>query len=264
MLVKIPLHLLLMTEPHVYVGEDVNCDMNLQFVTFIKLMFFISTSASVSIKNLRRETSSMRRCEWHTHVCETRGQCVILQEAVIDSPSGSDWGRDPPSGIGPSSAPVQPQLLDGRMAWPPAKRNVYTNTHNCSVRSHGELTAMRRGGSRELLWLQRDRCTSGKRGRWRGEERRGEDRTGPKLPHRIYIWFPCLKWNTQADTSFVIRPWWIHFTAVFSVMVKYEHHTVWHEFFTSNLKAWKMASCKQRSMVMFSWYYLIKTWKSVK
>lgn len=31
--------------------------------------------------------------------------------------------------------------------WPPAKRNVYTNAHNCSVRSHGELTTPRRGAA---------------------------------------------------------------------------------------------------------------------
>lgn len=63
-----------------------------------------------------------------------------------DSPSGTDT-RLLPDGDGPSGeASVQPQLLDGRMAWPPAKRNVYTNTHNCSVRSHGELTILRRRG----------------------------------------------------------------------------------------------------------------------
>lgn len=64
---------------------------------------------------------------------------------MIDSPSGSDRSvlSEELSPLG--SACVQPQLSDGSMVWLPAKRNVYTNTHNCSVRSHSELTTQRRG-----------------------------------------------------------------------------------------------------------------------
>lgn len=63
---------------------------------------------------------------------------MILHQARIEASflrSSPLWDR----------ACVQPQLLDGSMVWLPAKRNVYTNTHNCSVRSHGELTTQRRG-----------------------------------------------------------------------------------------------------------------------
>lgn len=51
---------------------------------------------------------------------------------------GETGGRSDPSGM-------EPQLLDGGVSWPPAKRNVYTNMHNCSERGHGELTIRRKG-----------------------------------------------------------------------------------------------------------------------
>lgn len=64
---------------------------------------------------------------------------------MIDSPSGSDRGLLSEEITPLGSASVQPQLLDGRMVWLPAKCNVYTNMHNCSVRSYGELTILRQG-----------------------------------------------------------------------------------------------------------------------
>lgn len=96
----------------------------------------------------------MRRCDFQTHACETGGHSdpgvklwLILHQAQRE-------------GLFLSRSPLwdQPQLLDGRMAWLPAKCNVYTNTHNCSVRMHGELT-IRRRGSCVLLWILQDRCS---------------------------------------------------------------------------------------------------------
>lgn len=106
---------------------------------------------------------------------------LILHQAQIEA---SFWG-DLPSGIGLSSASVQPQLLDGRMVWPPAKRNVYTNTHNCSVRGHGELPILRWGGPVCCDFSETGaRCSSGKNREveWRG---RGWSYTGLQDPRSV-------------------------------------------------------------------------------
>lgn len=81
------------------------------------------------------------------------GQCVpqhvdVKQEVSPMWDENRDWFPVRFSPI--SSASVQSQLLDGSAAWLSAKCNVYTDTHNCSVRRCGELMA--------LVWCQWDRC----------------------------------------------------------------------------------------------------------
>ena len=129
--------------------------------------------------------------------------------------------RSPPLGSASARASAQPQLLDGRMAWPPAKRNVYTNTHNCSVRGHGELTILRRGALVRCCDFSGTgaRCSSGKRGG--GLEDEEGCRMGPRDLHLVAMF----EIKTQTDTSFVIGPRWTHFTgAVCSV----RHNKVSH------------------------------------
>lgn len=119
---------------------------------------------------------------------------LILHQAQIEA---SFWG-DLPSGIGLSSASVQPQLLDGRMVWPPAKRNVYTNTHNCSVRGHGELPILRWGGPVCCDFSETGaRCSSGKN---REVERGGGGEDDPTLVFRIHVRLPCLKLKHRQST----------------------------------------------------------------
>lgn len=75
---------------------------------------------------------SMRRCVF----CETGGSSDPAEKLI-----------DCPSGLAQKASPLwdRPQLLDGRMVWPSANSNVYTNTRNCSVRRHGESTITRQG-----------------------------------------------------------------------------------------------------------------------
>lgn len=173
----------------------------------------------------------MRKYDLQTHAGETGGQSdpreelwLILHQARIEA---SFWG-DLPSGIGLSSASVQPQLLDGRMVWLPAKRNVYTNTHNCSVRSHGELMILRRGALVRCCDFSETgaRCSSGKQGGGGGGE-----------AGWVLNWFPCLKLKHRQSPrllsgpgEYILQQW-----PVLSGTMKSESHTAcsWSEFKTS-------------------------------
>lgn len=103
--------------------------------------------------------------------------------------------RSPPLG----SAPARP--LFGLSCWMAgwyglsAKSNVYTNTHNCSVRSHGELMTLRRGASRALLWLQwRQVLGAAVRNYWKGTGEEG-GRAGWDLNWPSGSTFGCHVWN---------------------------------------------------------------------
>lgn len=164
--------------------QAVNRDkpVNFPFATFTKLTFLAPHLLQLPITDLCDGTSPrgglasqqvispcMRNYDLQTHACETGGQSdpgeepwLILHQAQIEA---SFWG-DLPSGIGLSPASVQPQLLDGTIVWLPAKRNVYTNTHNCSERSHGELTIPSRGALVHCCDFSETGapCSSGKHG----------------------------------------------------------------------------------------------------
>lgn len=130
------------------------------------------------------------------------------------------------------------------MGWPLAKRNVYTNTHNCSVRSHGELTILRRGAFVRCCDFSETgaRCSSGKQGGGNGVGA-GGGRAGWGLNRPSGFTFGCHVWNlnTQTATVLVIRPWWICFTAAPSGTIKFD------SFFTclnwkGLLVAWRILS----------------------
>lgn len=131
----------------------------------------------------------------HKHACKTghsdpRGeQWLIFHQAQIEA---SFWVL--PSGIGLSSVSVSPQLLDGSTVWLSAKRNVYTNMHNCSVRSHSELTILRRGAV--------VRC--------RDFRKTGAQRSSGKQARWVLNLVAVFEVKTQTIAWFVIKLRWIH------------------------------------------------------